>query len=119
MPSRIYGRNPLSDAWRRIPREKLKKLGRAVLKKAIRWMNPRREKKEISVLCSRLQIPPEKVPELFGRHREARSVIAELQEMLEMAEHAGLGPEQTKQIFQKARTIEQARAYLTQLAEAA
>jgi hypothetical protein len=116
VPSRIYRRDPVADAFRRMKGSERTKLLRKMVKKAIRWYEIRREKREISVLCSRLQLPPKKLPQLFAGKREASEVIEELREMAQLAEQAGLPPQRAGQIFRASRTIEQARALLEDMA---
>ncbi len=119
MPPRIYRKNRLADAYRKMRGSVKLKFLRAMLKKSLVWLNARREKKQVSLLCSRLQLPPEKLPQLFKGKKYGHEVVQELEAMVEMANRSNLTPMQTKQIFKQARTIEQARAYLEQLAQAA
>lgn len=119
MPSRIYRRDPVAAAVRKIKGSKKTKILRALIKKSVTWLNARHEKRQAIHLCTRLQIPPERLPELFHGKKYGHEVVQELEAMAEMANRANLNPMQTKEIFRKSRTIEQARAYLEQMAQAA
>jgi hypothetical protein len=90
---------------------------RALLKKSVLWLNARREKKQAINLCTRLQIPPERLPELFHGKKFGHEVVQELEAMAEMANRANLAPQQTKQLFKQYRTIEQVRAALEQMTQ--
>ena len=109
MPSRIYRRDPVSAAYRKIKGSSKAKILRALIKRSVLWLNARKEKKQAINLCTRLQIPPERLPELFKGKKYGHEIVQELEAMAEMANRANLAPQQTKQIFRNSRTIEQAK----------
>jgi|TARA_B100002003_G_scaffold199608_1_gene190649 hypothetical protein len=117
--TRIHRPSPVSVIYRGIKGSKKAALLRALLKKSVLWLNARHEKKQAINLCARLQIPPERLPELFHGKKYGHEIVQELEAMAEMANRANLAPIQTKQIFKNSRTFEQARNALEQMAQAA
>ena len=115
--ARTHRRDPVSNAFRRIKSGKKAALLRALIKKSVLWLNARHEKKQAINLCVRLQIPPERLPELFHGKKYGHEVVQELEAMAEMANRANLAPAQTKQLFKNSGTFEQARAALEQMSQ--
>ena len=116
MAGRIHRRNPMIEGMLKLRHSKSIKYLRAMVKKSVKWANARQEKRQISLLSARLQLHPEKLVQLFEGKKHAGEVIQELEHMVQMADQAGLDMNARKELFKKARNVNEAKAYLEQQA---
>ena len=117
MPGRVVRRNPELAFWNRIRDSQKAKFLRKLAEKSILWLGRRREKRKAIMLCAQLQLPPEAVKKLLAGKKFGHEVIQELQQLVEMADNAGLNAHQRRTLFKNARTIEHARAVLQQMSQ--